>query len=483
MGTEWYCPRGIEGRALACLAEAWQLARHADAWPGWDLRRTPLALYYNSRKAPFFLAGHPRPPQDAEGVFWPTGTDGPPIYRVFSPAFLGANEALVLPFAGVPTAFVPLEWVGDSPEDAFEFIFLLWHEGFHAFQSDCRKIDTAALALPYPDDHPVNNALSGIEGRVLLEARETNREDDLRRLARAFALVRRERRGQMNDRLVEHERTCEYYEGLATYVGLLALEAELAPGYPPSVVFDRLAGENRRTAAAQVCARRYQALTAVGCATGARRRRRFFYTGMGLALLLDRVHSGWKEVIHSPGVWLDTLLEETVVFEGNEGDDTLIAEVQVRHGYVTLLEEERAIAREFRRRKGEVFGGIIEERGTTFIFDVSQLRLTDTRFDLNSPDSIDERLQLHRGSVRFQYGATSLSFRGIDVLEDRLNGLIEARVPGFRLKVTGDGSQVPLLRPAEFTEGLELRVGGIDVRAQRGTIQPVDGAIYVRIMA
>ncbi len=478
----WYLPAGAEQRALACLSEAWNLSERApDAWPGWDLRRVPVALY--KRDGTFLLAGHPRPPRGAREVFWPGGVAGPPVYRVSGLPSMVTVGAVAVPYRGAVTAFIPVEWSGRSAEEAREFVTLIWREGFHAHLHTAGKAGVIALSLPtpYPDDHHVNNALGNIEGRLLLEARTTP-DGELPRLALAFALIRRERRAQLDDALIDYERAVEYYSGLATYVCLRALEAAGAD-YEPCPPFQRLAGESGFPMAGGWLDEKHRAELAVVNRRGRGAvRRRFFHTGAELALLLDRFHPGWKARIHQPDVWLDTLLEEKVTFDGGVGDDAIIAEAEHRYDYVSLLEEERANAREMRERRQQLLQSILSGNGTMFIFDVSQLRLTDIRLDHDGLEAVNERLQVHTGAAFFQYGpATTLYFHGVPVVEDRESGLLEVRIPDRRLRISGDDSPFRLVKPAEFTEGFELNAGGVRVRARQGIIQPIDGAIYVKI--
>ncbi len=469
----------LERRALACLDEAYHLAGQVRPWPGWDLRGGSLALF--RRDGGMFLCGHDRLPRRAVPVAWPDSPQRPPLFYLKGQPRNLTDTCATLVYLGRFTAFVPLETVGRDAGDAVEMVALIWQEAFHAFQRALRRVDVP-VAVPYPEDSPVNNALGNVEGRLLLDALRAPQEE-LAAHRRALALIRRERRAQLDDDLVEYERFTEFYEGLATYVACRALEVAGQEGYRPHPAVSLWVAEEAeyRRAALDLRAARLAGLLTVNRRGQGANRRRFFLTGMGLAYFLDRLDPEWKEKVQRPGVGLDEVLEAGVPFDGGEGDDRVIAETECRYDYVRRLEEERAHARELRRRKREILAEALGAEGTLLVIDVSQLRLTETRLDHDRVETINERVRVHTGSAFFQYGPTTLYFHGVPVVEDRVNGLLEVRLP-HRLRMLGDEVPLRLLRPAEFTDGFELNAGGIRVRARRGYIQPADGAIYLKIV-
>lgn len=479
---QWYLPDGMEQRVLACLAELWHICdvMGKPPWPGWDPRRLPLALY--RRDGAFFLTGHPVRPQEGLEVFMPTGVNGPPVHRLSGLPETVVGGTVTVSYLGIPTAFVPMERVGEDLDQALQFISLVSHELFHAFQHARGRVPALPALLAYPDDQPVNNALGNIEGHLLAEAYTTENADRLMSLAQAFALIRRERRAQLADDHIHYEQVKEYHEGLGTYLSYRILVAAAAREHVPSPVFERLAGGGVQERIARMVASRTETLRTINRRGLGAGRRRFYYTGMGVALLLDRLSPDWKERAGAPDVWLDAILEDAVAFDGGEGDDHVIAEVQFQYDYVNKLREEREHARALRQRRREMIAGALSGPGTLFIFDVSDLHLTDSRVDHEQGSVVDERLQLHAGPTLFRFGRTVLSFEGVPVVEDRQHGLLEVRVPGVRLRITGDRSELRVLKPAEFTEGFELDVGGVRVQAQQGIIHPLGDAVYVKIV-
>lgn len=476
----WYLPDETEQRALTCLAELWHLHDQAgdDVWPGWQPRGQALALY--RADGSYFLAGHPVRPHGAEEVFLPAGVEGPPVYRLRELPEAVTGGPLVTGLVGVPTAFLPLEEVGEGDEAAVGYLARLAQASFHVFQHRWLRLAPPSPLLVYPDDHPVNNALGNIEGHLLLEAQRAPAED-VPQVALAFALIRRERRAQLEEEHVAYEQYHEAHGGLAMYAAVCLLRRAAAEDYEPSPGFRRLVGERLPALATAAVERRLEVLRSINRRGLGANRRRFFFSGLGLALLLDRVRPDWKDALQTPGVTLDTLLDGSVRFDGGAGDDDLIARVEYRYDYVGKLREEREHARAVRRRKEELITRVLSGPGRVFIFDVSELHLTDADLDHERVEAIGERLRIHTGRARFRYGATVLEFDGLPVVEDHHNGLFEVRLPA-RLAIEGDGTNLKVLRPTEFTEGLELRVDGVRVQARQGIIHPVGDAVYVKIM-
>jgi hypothetical protein len=131
-------------------------------------------------------------------------------------------------------------------------------------------------------------------------------------LAREFLARREERREShaLSGELVDYERQREWLEGLAKYAELsiqraAALDADYEPvravrddpdfdGYRTRERFwQRQTGEIKRL-------------------TGREGEVRFYYSGFGQAVVLDRLMPGWKARMWSEGIWLEDLLGEAV---------------------------------------------------------------------------------------------------------------------------------------------------------------------------
>ncbi len=488
MIEKWYIPSGRDGHTLACLAEAWHIARGLEIWPGWDLRKTPLALLKENGE--MFLAGHPRPGEGAREVFWPAGTTGPAVFHTIldqsdkkgTPGQAGASVGVTV-LDGTPTVMVPLSLAGEAPEETVSMITFIWEECFRAYLIANGNTKASPSVDLYPIDNPVNNALGNLEGRLLSFIRNADGSKDPARRALEFALIRRERRGLLEDETIAYERECELLDGLPFYVSTVVLDYLGSGLHEPCPAFQRLASFDYTGVARSLCSARFSALEQVNHRGLGARRERFKYTGMGVAFLLDRINPRWKNRILDPGLTLDYLLEENLTFDGGSGDDSVIARAQFELDYVKNLEEERRWSKSMREKNQAVLQEILAGDGLRLIFDVSQLTLTMASFEDEHIQILNDELKLHVGPVSFHYGHTTLSFNGLPVVEDRRSGLLQVCLPIKRFRVEGDGSRLPIIRPARFTEGLDLNLGKVQVKAHEGTIQPVDGAIYIRITA
>ncbi len=466
-----YRPTEREERILACLLEAIALGRKNEGiWPGWTLGRDPLALYWPP-EGPFFLFGFsPSPPGGMRVV------RAPVFYFPRLPAALPGGVAH-MEFGGRLCAFLPCDAV-KTLEEAVEFISFLWEESFRLHRR--RKV-RAQLLVPYPADLPVNNALGNIEGQILLEGCRNGEDFDLRYLASAFSLIRRERRSLLAEELIAYEQSREAGDGLAAYVGYRVLEIMSQPGYVPTSTFRRLFGWQRGEPARKLTADRLNMLGSINRMGNGAVRKRFFYSGMGIALLLDRLDPRWKEELEK-GSNLDQLLEKHVSFDGGAGDDRLITEVECRYGYVKMLSEERKASRESRRRRRELFQSLYRREGMFLILDLGELERLGEEWDPERAEVVNERLCIHTGRAFFNYGTAAVSFSGeIPFLEDRSQGLFEISLPHRRFRITGDDQVLRLPRPATFTEGLELDLGSVKLSATRGYIYPLSDMLYIKI--
>lgn|GEM_PF-6519131 len=470
-----YRPTEREEKVLACLHEAIALGRKSEGlWPGWSLGRDPLGLYWPP-EGPFFLFGFSSPPL-------PGGMKvvrAPVFHFLRLPSPLPGGVAH-MELGGRMCAFVPCDGV-ETLEEAVEFVALLWQEAFRLHRR--KRARHPHLLVPYPADLPVNNALGNIEGQILMEGCRNRDQSDLRRLASAFSLIRRERRSLLDDELIAYEQSREQGDGLATYIGYRVLEILGQPGYVPTSTFRRFFGWREGEPARKLAAGYLDALGGINRMGNGAVRKRFFYSGLGIALLLDRLDPGWKEELER-GCHLDQLLERHVSFDGGPGDDRLIAEMECRYGYVNMLSEERKASRESRRKKMELFQSLYRREGIFLILDLGDLERVEEHWDPDRAEVINERLCIHTGRASFTYGTVQVSFSGDPpFLEDRSQGLFEISLPHRRFRITGDEQVLRIPRPATFTEGLELDLGSVRLVAHRGYIYPLSDALYIKVWA
>jgi hypothetical protein len=214
-------------------------------------------------------------------------------------------------------------------------------------------------------------------------------------------------------------------------------------------------------------------------------RRRFSHSGMGLAFLLDEVCPGWHAQLTEGLVPLDLILEQAVGFEGDEGDDELVEAARLRYGYYDRLADERQWVRDIECRRRELVGAALDTPGTRVAVDVSALHDKTSWYDGQSVEWVGESVAVHRQPGVFTYGdgSTFVEFRGVSLVEDKRSRVLHLTVPGPRLVVFGDDEAVPETRNCEFTEGLEIDLGPLRVRARRGTVEHDNGALLITIQA
>ena len=236
-------------------------------WPGFDVLRTPLAIYDGERT---YLAAHPSPP---EGFV----QDG--RWHVFEgrhPALVANNAADI---GGTLTAGVLLP-PGDD-RDARAIAQLLVHEAFHVYQRTNHPtwIANEAVLLELAYDDP--EALGGraLENHALQRALAATAPEQRDRWIAAALRVRERRFEALGASGAEYERASELNEGLARYVEWRASGDAAPPPFPDG-----------------------------GFAAEALRDRSYV-SGASLAILLDAVDPGWKTRVDAP---LDRMLARIV---------------------------------------------------------------------------------------------------------------------------------------------------------------------------
>jgi len=486
-----------ERHALICLAELHHLVNVAGPlWPGWEIRSTPLAVYTPGGNA--FLLHHPRPVApfqavDASELGLTSATTeriGPLYHSAVDLPFLRAATAQ--PLNGALTGLVPV-WLDDDGPARFEaFIALLAREAFQVYGR--RWSGGRPSPFPadrYPDLSPVNNALGNVEGRLLQAAWGETDPDVLRTLVRRFCLVRRERRGPLDEALIEYEQHHELHDGLPGYVELLALERGSSPDYRASAEYRRLTGNERYVHGPLLVEQTRAELGRVNLRGQGANRVRFSYTGAAIARFLDRIRPGWQAHLESARANLDRLLEEGVLYDGGDGDEREIVAVLREYGYDDLLEAERLYARQEEARKRELLDSVLRGSGIRISIDVSHLvgtedwwdrrRGTSLWWDPAHVEKITEHIRVHTRMLTFKSRGTILSFEGLPVVEDRRNKIFHSCLPDGRLNFVGDSQPFSIDRPAEFSEGLEIRCPGLEIQAEAGYLQNADGVLYIKI--
>jgi len=524
-------------RALLSLAEARQLTRFlADArgpdylWPGFGFARIPILIYEAvgdpaarkpAEEFDVFLVQHADPPAEFSPVDVPVpGLEDALLFHYRGPAaYLPAVRTIVL--AGRRTAALPLGVFRQSlsPE---AMVGGLVHDAFHAFAAAAglgqTRVDPGRISR-YPELSPVNNVLGNIEGRLLYGyvstalgpagagARAEDRPasgptagagGDPVRFAYDFCLVRRERRGPLEDDVIDYEQELELTEGPARYVRLRCLLAAAASacsgeadGYRPGKAFSVLSGRHAYSRAPSLVEEELSKLPGVNVEAAGSAWWRFYVTGMALCFLADELDPAWKVRV-SAGETLDAILERLVTYGGEAEDEARLDVLRERYGYDGRLEAERVFSRSEMQRKKELLAGLLEGGdGMRLTFDVSELVPEEDwwesghvvfNWDPSALETVTRSVRIHGRGLRFRGFGTDLEFTGVPVLEDQKSRLFHVKLPDeVNLKLEGDGREVALGKGAVFEDGLELELPGVRARARSGYVQDAGGTLYVKI--
>jgi hypothetical protein len=353
-------PDHLDPLALAQLDEFAHLHRTlGDAvWPGFGDQTVPVVVY---NEANVFLAGLADPAPgwrtvpggrslggDWQPVDAPALTAGP-LYRQPLPpsgetpqaftvgigdqfaASLGTMEWMPIALADQIRGELPPPLAAIFPYRLFtgqllsgtdQYLSLLAHEAFHAHQAAVApaKLAAAEASLAaeaaYPWEEPAVIDAWQLELDTLAEAlRAATPEETAAAAARFLAgrAARREATG-LSAEQIALERQREWSEGLARYIELAIWEAavtdatyESVPTLAADPGFDGYANYEGRWEREIDQMRRMADDPGEG---------RFYYSGMAIATLLDRLSPGWKDGAMAPGVYLEDLLADALDARG-----------------------------------------------------------------------------------------------------------------------------------------------------------------------
>jgi hypothetical protein len=208
-------------------------------------------------------------------------------------------------------------------DSADQYITLILHEAAHAYQgfSAPERLMAGEEAnyeledlYPWEDESLRKDWESELD--LLVRALRAQTTEESCSLAREFLQIRNFRRQSagLSTDLIQFERQREWVEGIGRYaeISVYRLAHEKAAYAPEKetvddpVFYDYEKFDQRWTRELDQMKRMAQDES----------ERRFYYSGMAQAVLLDRLDPDWKSKIFEPGIWLDGLLEEAVMNTG-----------------------------------------------------------------------------------------------------------------------------------------------------------------------
>jgi hypothetical protein len=208
-------------------------------------------------------------------------------------------------------------------DSADQYITLILHEAAHAYQgfSAPERLMAGEEAnyeledlYPWEDESLRKDWESELD--LLVRALRAQTTEESCSFAREFLQIRNSRRQSagLSTDLIQFERQREWVEGIGRYaeISVYRLAHEKAAYAPEKetvddpVFYDYEKFDQRWTRELDQMKRMAQDKS----------ERRFYYSGMAQAVLLDRLDPDWKSKIFEPGIWLDGLLEEAVMNTG-----------------------------------------------------------------------------------------------------------------------------------------------------------------------
>lgn len=200
-----------------------------------------------------------------------------------------------------------------------QYLSLLIHEAFHAYQGEIvpERVAAAEASLRVDESYPwyedAHVAAWQSEIDLLAQGAQARTTEETAALARDFLALRDERReaAGLTAAQIEMERQREWLEGLARYVELgIWREAATKAGYEP---VEAMAAVEEFAGYDGYRERWQDEIEQMGRMADDRGDGRFYYTGMAIATMLDRLQPDWQNRAFEPGVFLEDLLRESLV--------------------------------------------------------------------------------------------------------------------------------------------------------------------------
>ena len=325
-------------------------------WPGWGTANIPVILY-NEEYA--FLMGYSDPPDGwvkvpagiERGTAWELVPDdsflGQPYYRQRLADPETTPEAFTVMVGHRWVSSMPtLDWLrislvdhlrddlppfvrsifpyslftGQLVSGSDQYISLSAHEAFHSFQGMMtpRKFASAELINQYSDQYPWDDESLQADWQKELDTladalRSTDRAQTVE-LVRQFLTLRAARRARANlsPELIAFERNREWLEGLARYSELEIWKQASTSDYVPVPETESLVDFEGYADFENRWSRELSQMTRMATDDGDGR---FYYTGMAQAVLLDRLLPDWKTHAFEEEVWVESLLDEVIMYE------------------------------------------------------------------------------------------------------------------------------------------------------------------------
>lgn len=347
-------------------------------WPGWDARKTPILIYFPGRQD--LLLNHPKPPAGFVKYAGPIRSPIGPIYLKDGATIMqddGQNTSI--PVGGVETLVIAdtlstrRQWaeslapqITASPTKAdetvsdnlhpnpYDSMVMFAHEAFHVYQRHMagEKGGSERTLEMYPSLSVENNVGFTLESDCLAKALAAKSSEEVRQEALKWLAVRLWRRSIIGTEAGAYEDGTEFSEGTAKYVEYRVMQAlkEKTPSKEMWLIqgfngYQTLEKERQRLIR-QMIGFMSGTMGVNNDLYGASPVRfRLYYSGMGVAALLDRLGANWHDKIFTKEATLTAIAQEAIHATSTELTAAL-ASVRSSTDYPSLVEKKAKLARD-----------------------------------------------------------------------------------------------------------------------------------------
>lgn len=509
----------IDPLMLVQAREVWSLIAQRDnpVWPGWNAADTPLLFYLPGVQD--VLINHPKQPEGFRQYNGPAALPGFAIFvRDGKTFFEFDGQNTVTDVASVPTLVVAdtlsnrrsnvRGWLLDPrPAEAkadelsweqllgspYDTLTMIGHEAFHAFQRrQAPNKGGNELALTrYPALSPANNVGFALEAELLAAALKAKSPEEMKTYAMQWLAVRLDRRARIGDEAADYEDRMEFLEGLAKYVEWRMLE--VLEGKTPHANMAWVQGFNGYTDLKSQRDRLIgQVVKMMSGQTNVNNdpygaspvRMRLYFSGMGIAAILDRLDPGWKSKIFEPSVTLTSLMMSVLKPPGDDLAKSLQA-VRARPDYSALQAKKLKLEQDGILATRQMLDSIESGPKTALIVDYSELEgqrpaMSFTPFGILRVDENRTIFRLIPMSAKI--GDTRLrQTTAVPMLHDRAKKRFACQLQSV---VKADDVARHFSMPAGTNEPVEIKkveLPGISLEGGRASVTVNDRSILVRL--
>jgi hypothetical protein len=380
-------------------------------------------------------------------------------------------------------------------QDPYSQMAMIAHEAFHVFQHHRapRKGANELALKTYPVLSAGNNVGFALEGAALGEALRAPTDAECREAAARWLAIRKDRRSALSSEAVAYEDGTEFNEGLAKYIEYRLFQ--VLEGRTPGPAMQWIQGfrgysdlEFLRERLIEQMERHMRGEVNVNNDPygTAPLRMRFYYSGMAVAAILDRLDPGWHPEIMTRHETLTSLARDAI---GAEPDELarLLESVKDSPDFTILSLMKEKLAAEGQSHHDEILDGIVNGENSLMTVDYSSLgsprvAMNFTPFGILSLD--DHRTIYRMIPVRVFVGTDNQlsQTRPSPLLHDEEKKLLQFQLAG---RVSRKDLAEALGRsdiPAGTIEGCGFDLPGVRLEAGRAQIEWQDGGVTVKLV-